>query len=109
MIPILTETLQIIFILFFMGAGFTAIFLPKILKEDSFWLIPWFGIMVIAVLGVVFSLGKIQLSQSKYILLAIGGALILYAALSKKKIFHLNKEVIFLAILSSKIAPNHIN
>ncbi len=99
MIPILTETLQIILILFFMGAGFTAIFLPKILKEDSFWLIPWFGIIVIAVLGVVFNLGKVPLSQSKDIVLAIGGALMIYAVLSKKKIFHLNKEVLFLAIL----------
>ena len=100
MIEIIIITVEIISILFFMGAGFTALFLPKSLAEDSFWLIPWFGIILIGIFGVVFSMARIPIIESKYVLFTIAGTLIIYAAVSKKKIFHLNKEAIFLAVLA---------
>lgn len=99
MIAILGMALQVFLILFIMGAGFTAIFLPKTLKQDSFWLIPWCGIILIAMFGVIFNLAQVPLSQSKYILFAIAGVLFIYALISKKRIFYFNKEIFLLALL----------
>ena len=89
MIEIIILTAKIIFILFFMGAGFTAIFLPKSLRVDSFWLMPWFGMILIAVMGVLFSLGKVAIVDSKNIMFLIAGAMFVYALITKKKIFYL--------------------
>jgi len=83
-----------------MGAGFTAIFLPKSLRVDSFWLMPWFGMILIAVMGVLFSLGKVAIVDSKNIMFLIAGAMFVYALITKKKIFYLDKSVYVLGGLT---------
>jgi len=100
MIEIIILTAKIIFILFFMGAGFTAIFLPKSLRVDSFWLMPWFGMILIAVMGVLFSLGKVSIVYAKNIMFLIAGAMFVYALITKKKIFYLDKSVYVLGGLT---------
>lgn len=91
---------KIIFLLFFAGYGFTAIFIPEKLRRNAFWLIPWFGLMFICVIGVMASMAGFPMSQAKYIILIFSLALIIYALLNNKKIIFKSQETVFVALLT---------
>lgn len=99
MFEIIITVAKIFLILFTMGAGFTALFLPKSLQKDSFWLVPWFGMILIAILGIIFNLARVPLSECKYIIFLIAGVLFLYAIISGKKIFYFHRETFIMVIL----------
>lgn len=85
MFEIIGLTIKILLILFFLGYGFSALFTPKKLWDGVFWFSPWFGVILIAVLGVAFNLGKVAMVHSKYAILLLSGILC-FAAIYKKKI-----------------------
>ncbi len=97
---IFTLLIKIIFALFFIGYGFTAIFIPEKLRREAFWLIPWFGIIFIAVIGVFASMAGFPMNQAKYIILISATALIIYSFLNKKKIFLKSWETALVALLT---------
>lgn len=92
---------KIIFLLFFTGYGFTAIFIPEKLRRDAFWLIPWFGLMFVSVIGVMASMAGFPMSQAKYIILVLSSASIIYALLNNKKIIFKSWETMFVVLLTS--------
>jgi hypothetical protein len=98
MIEILTLLLKIISTLYFIGYGFTAVFIPKRLREDSFFLIPWIGLILITAIGITLSMLQIPLAQSKYVILAFASLMLIYSFLKKKAIFRFSKDTVFLSI-----------
>ena len=84
MISILTVTLAITITLFLVGFGFTAIFIPEKLRKDAFWFTPWIGTMLIGILSVIFSLGRIPVKISGPAIL-FGAVLLLIYSLWKRK------------------------
>lgn len=92
---------KIIFILFFVGYGFTAIFIPEKLRRDAFWLSPWFGTIFIAVFGVILSMAKIPILQAKYVIIIASTILFLLAVYNKKSLFHFSKETIILGFFTA--------
>lgn len=92
--------IKIIAVLFFVGYGFTAIFIPEKLRHNAFWLTPWFGIILTAVIGVILSLLRIPLIQAKYIILSFAAILFLWSVFNKKKILFLSKETLLIGLLT---------
>ena len=97
---ILILLLKIIFILFFVGYGFTAVLIPNKLRKDSFFIIPWIGLIFITVIGIALSMTQIPLAQSKYIIFAIASAMIIYSFVIKKTLFSFSKDTILVGILT---------
>lgn len=92
---------KIIFLLFFVGYGFTAIFIPEKLRRNAFWLVPWFGLMFVSVIGVMASMAGFTMNQAKYIILVISLISIIYALLNSKKIVFRSWEMVLVALLTS--------
>ena len=76
---ILILLLKIIFILYFIGYGFTAVLIPEKLRKDSFFMIPWVGLIFITVIGIALSMTQVPLVQSKYIIFAVASMMIIYS------------------------------
>lgn len=91
---------KIIFILYFVGYGFTAVLIPKKLRKDSFFIIPWIGLIFITVIGIALSMAQVPLAQSKYVIFAIGSVMIIYSFLIKKTLFSFSKDTILVGILT---------
>lgn len=100
MIEIIVLTLKIVSILYFIGYGLTSILLPKKLREDSFFIIPWIGLIFIAIFGISLSMAKIPLLNGKYIISIFAFSLILYAVITKKILFSFSKETFIIGLLS---------
>ena len=98
---ILILLLKIILVLFFVGYGFTAVFIPEKLRRDAFWLSPWFGTIFIAVFGVILSMAKIPILQAKYVIIIASTILFLLAVYNKKSLFHFSKETIILGFFTA--------
>lgn len=94
MIEILYLTAKIIFLLFFVGFGFAALFTPRSLRESFIWFSPWFGTVLIAVIGVLLNLARVPIVYSKYIILGIAILLFLIAYLRNKLAFSLTREIL---------------
>lgn len=92
--------LKIIFILFFVGYGFTAIFIPEKLRKDSFFIIPWVGLILITVLGIALSMTQVNLDISKYIILLISLILIIYSIATKNALTNFSKDTVLVSILT---------
>ena len=89
--------INLIIILYFVGYGFTSIFLPEKLRKDAFFIIPWLGVVLITFLSVALTMARIPISQGKYIIFGISFILLIYALVSKKALRIFNKEVILLS------------
>jgi len=98
MIEILTLLLKIIFTLYFIGYGFTAVFIPKRIREDSFFLIPWIGLILITTIGIILSMLQVPVAQSKYIILAFATLMLIYSFLKKKTIVRFSKDTVLLSL-----------
>lgn len=92
--------IKIFSVLFFVGYGFTAIFIPEKLRPNAFWLAPWFGIILTAVIGVILSLLRIPLIQAKYIIIAIAATFFLWSVFNKKRLLYLTKETLLISLLT---------
>lgn len=95
---IIFYTLSILSILFFIGYGFTALFLPDKLRKDSFFIIFWLGIIFSVVLGVALTMARIPLRYGKYVILSLSLFLLLYSMIKKKSIFHFSKETLLISL-----------
>src|SRR3989344_2432630 len=84
MIDIFILALKIFFLLFFVGFGFTYIFIPKYFRNQAIWLVPWFGLILIAVFGVILSMGKVSMNIGSYIILGLAFILLIYSIITKK-------------------------
>jgi hypothetical protein len=100
MIDILFLTIKILFILFFVGYGFTAILIPEKLRKDAFWLIPWFGVILITILSVSLNLARIPIREGKYIIILFALFMFFYSVLTRKKLIFFSKELLMLGLLS---------
>lgn len=100
MMEIILLSLKILFILFFVGYGFTSIFIPEKLRKDSFFLIPWMGVILIAVIGITLSITQIPILYSKYIIFVIATLLTIYSIINKKALFLFSKDTPFLSLLT---------
>ena len=89
--------INLIIILYFVGYGFSSIFLPEKLRKDAFFIIPWLGVVLITFLSVALTMARIPISQGKYIIFGISFILLIYALVSKKALRIFNKEVILLS------------
>ncbi|MBU0619014.1 hypothetical protein KKD62_02135 [Patescibacteria group bacterium] len=101
MIEIFILTFKITIILFFVGYGFGALMLPKKLQRWNFWLSPWLAIILISVIGAIFSLLKIPMSKANQIILIIASSLHLVAIFMKKIYFKITKENFFIGLLTT--------
>jgi len=63
--------INLIIILYFVGYGFSSIFLPEKLRKDAFFIIPWLGVVLITFLSVALTMARIPISQGKYIIFGI--------------------------------------
>lgn len=97
---ILLLILKTILVLFFVGYGFTAVFIPNKLRKDAFWLSPWLGLIFICVIGVMASMAGFPMSQAKYIILIFAFALIIYAFFNNKKITIISQENFIIALFT---------
>lgn len=100
MVKILAIILEIIAILYFTGYGISSFLLPKKLHKDSFFIIPWLGLVMITLLSVDFSLIKIPIEQSKYLVIAISTAVLIYAFYKNKLIKNFSKETIIVSLFT---------
>lgn len=100
MIAIALLTLKILLLLLFVGFGFTYTFIPRILRDDAFWLAPWFGTVLISVFGVVFSLAKVPMIQASYMILAVSVVFFLYALFAGKIAVSLGKSFFVMIALT---------
>jgi len=110
MFKIFIFVIEIILTLYFCGYGLTSIFLPDKLRKDSFFIIPWLGIILITITGVSVTMARIPLIYGKYIILLISALLILYSMVCKKVLASFNKEtklisIFFLFILFFNLYP----
>lgn len=92
--------IKILFILYFCGYGLTALFLPERLRKDSFFIIPWLGIIFSVLLGVLLTMLKIPLNTGKYLILAAASVLLLYSFVKKKIITEFSKKTIIISLLT---------
>lgn len=89
----------IIALLYFLGYGITTILLPERLKSDSFFVIPWVGIIFTITLSVVLSMARVP-TQSIYIIVILAAIfLLVYSILLKKRIPLPNKDSFVISIL----------
>lgn len=100
MINILFLTIKILFILFFIGYGFTAIFIPERLRRDAFWMSPWFGLIFICIVGIFSSMAGVPMNQAKYLILALAVVLFIYSIIVRKKISFVSWETAVIALLT---------
>lgn len=99
MIEIIVLILKIVSILYFVGYGLTSILLPQKLREDSFFIIPWVGLIFIAIMGISLSMAKIPLINGKNIISIFAFILIIYAVIIKKIIFSFSRETFVISLL----------
>ena len=97
---IITLSLKIIFILFFVGYGFTSIFLPDKFRKDSLIIIPWLGIVFTILFGVALSFARFPLSQGKSLILLTGLILIIYSVIKKRLILTFSKSTLVLGLFT---------
>ncbi|MFA6390133.1 MAG: hypothetical protein WCX78_00135 [Patescibacteria group bacterium] len=96
--------IKIILLIFFCGYGFTSIFLPKTLRRGGLlWLSFWFGTIIIALLGIFFSLAKIPMNEAKYIIIFLSGLAWVYSLYKKKISFYFSKETALISFLTTVI------
>lgn len=81
---IISFTFSIVFLLYFIGFGVTSLFLPKHLRRDMFWFMPWTGVALIALYGVILSFAKVPMSLAAYIIMGVSGVSALYALIMKR-------------------------
>lgn len=91
--------LKIIVVLFFLGIGFTYIFIPRRLQRYAFWLTPWIGTVLMAVFVVMFNLAKISVNKSIYFIIFIAFVFLLSAMWRKKLNLHFSRVDLLLSVL----------
>lgn len=101
MIEILFLTIKILFILFFVGYGFAAIFIPEKLRHDAFWMSPWLGLVFICIVGISSSMAGVPMNQAKYLILALAVVLFIYSIIVRKKISFVSWETAVIALLTT--------
>ncbi|CAN5142594.1 hypothetical protein BH09PAT2_BH09PAT2_09000 [soil metagenome] len=84
MLQIIQYSISIIALLYFIGYGVTSLFLPKHLRKDIIWLIPWTGVAMIAVCGAILSFAKVPMALGAYIIVGVSAVSIIYALLLKR-------------------------
>lgn len=95
---VLFYSLITILILFFLGYGLSAFFIPKSIKPYNFWLIPWFAIIFLIFSFVFLNLVGLTVRQSSPLIIVVLVLLTIYAFIKKKIIFFDNKENILIII-----------
>lgn len=99
MFEIILLTIQIVALLFFIGYGFTALLIPKNLRTEAVWLTPWFGTILIVLISVIFSLAKIPVSGSAYIIISFSSVLLITSLIMQKTISIFTKENLLITLL----------
>lgn len=102
MTEIIILFLKIIVLLYFTGYGLTVLLIPKIIKNDLLWIIPWVGTILIASVGVTLSLAKIPMRFGSIFILGLSAVLIIISLFNNKFLrFSITKEhlLIFLLII----------
>jgi len=99
MIIIMLLALRIIAVLFFLGIGFTYIFIPRRLQRYAFWLTPWIGTVLMTVFVVMFNLAKIPVNKSIYFVVFMAFVFLLTAMWRKKLNVHFSRVDILLSVL----------
>ena len=99
MINIFLLTLKILLILFFVGYGFTSLFIPEKLRKDSFFIIPWIGIIFTVVFSVASTFAGVTISQAKYAILLLSFLFLIYSIIKKKTLLSFSRETIIIFIL----------
>lgn len=99
MIDIFFLTIKTLFILFFAGYGFTAIFIPEKLRKDSFFIIPWIGIIFTTVFSVASTFAGVTISQAKYAILLLSSLFLIYSIVKKRALLFFSRETIIISIL----------
>ena len=97
MFSIIVLSLKTIFLLYYVGYGFTAILLPKQLKKYFIWFIPWVATACIAIFGVIFSLGKFPMNTAYYGIIGLSSGALIYVYY-KKQMMGMNFKDNFLNI-----------
>ena len=98
MIEILILTIKVLFILFFVGYGFTSLFLPNKLRKDAFFIIFWFGIIFSVVLCVGLTMARIPINQGKYVIFFLSLLLLIYSFIKKKTLPIFSKKNLIISI-----------
>lgn len=98
MIEIIFLTFKIIAILFFVGYGFTSIFIPEKLRKDSFFIIPWIGIIFSIVFSVASTFAGVTISQAKYAILLLSSLFLIYSIAKKRALFIFSRETFIISI-----------
>lgn len=93
--------LKLILVLYFVGYGFSSLLIPEKLRKDSFFLIPWIGLIFITVIGIALSMIKIPLALSKYIIFFIASILLVYSFFIKKNLYSFSRDTFFVGILTT--------
>lgn len=99
MIGIVILLLQITVLLYFVGYGLTALFIPKNLKNDSIWIVPWVGTILISLVGITLSLAKIPMQYASIIILVLSVFFIIVSFIKNKFIFYFTKEYLIISML----------
>lgn len=107
-LKIIIYSLLTIITLFFLGSGLTLLITPKKLKEDSFWLAPWFSIFFLIFFLVIFGLMGFSVKQISPLLILSFLILNFVAFFVKKLSFKVNplKEVVILIFIVFSILFN---
>lgn len=100
MILIALTSLKIFALTVFCGYGFTTVFLPKSLKNNTIWLSFWFGLIIIAILGVSLSFCKVPMEQAKYVIIAFSTFLLIVSFFSKLFSHNFTKDFLGLFLLT---------
>ena len=103
MFSIIVLSLKTIFLLYYVGYGFTAILLPKQLKKYFIWFIPWVATACIAIFGVIFSLGKFPMNTAYYGIIGLSSGALIYVYY-KKQMMGMNFKDNFLNIAAVIVA-----
>jgi len=98
MIEIFFFIIKTVLTLFLIGYGFTALLIPEKLKENSLFTVPWFGMILIVLVGISTNIARIPLKQATFIIVAISLILLIYSAVIKKNIpvFSTKNAILFL-------------
>lgn len=90
----------IIFALFFIGYGFTEVFLPSKLREKAIWFYPWLGTVFIAFFGTVLYYGKMSMGMGIYFIASVSVFLFFYSLFNKYRLnISLKENLLFLLII----------
>ncbi len=98
--PILILIIKIVTLLYVTGYGLTSLLLPKNIKNDFIWIVPWMGTILIALSGITLSLAKIPMQYAGIIILGLSLILTIASFFKKESVtFSINREHLFICLL----------